>query len=120
MKQKIFAVLLASLALAGCQTVTYVPSQQVAYDAYGNPYYTTVQTPVVVDNTNQVAGAALVGGALGLAAGAALANNNGYWGGGYYNRGYYGRGYYNRGYYGRGYYNRGYYNRGWGGRGYRR
>lgn len=120
MKQKIFAVLLASLALAGCQTVAYVPSQQVAYDAYGNPYYTTVQTPVVVDNTNQVAGAALVGGALGLAAGAALANNNGYWGGGYYNRGYYGRGYYNRGYYRGGYYNRGYYNRGYYGRGYRR
>lgn len=112
MLKKILPVI-ATLFLAGCQTVSYVPTQQVAYDSYGNPYYTTVQTPVVVDNTNQVAGAALIGGALGLAAGAAIANNNGYYGRNnyYYNNNYYRGGYYNRGYYNRGYYNnRRYYN----------
>jgi outer membrane lipoprotein SlyB len=115
MKLKTLSVALAALFLAGCQTVSYVPQQQIGYDAYGNPYYYTTQTPVVVDNTNQVAGAALIGGALGLAAGAAIANNNGYYNRGYYRGGYY----YNRGYYNRGYYNRGYYNRGYYGRGYR-
>lgn len=94
MKLRLASVLLASLALAGCQTVSYVPTQQVAYDAYGRPYTVTTQTPVVTDNTGQVVGAALVGGLIGLAAGSAIANNNQ----GYYNRGYYNRGYYNRGY----------------------
>lgn len=88
-----------SLALAGCQTVAYVPQQQITYDAYGTPYTATVQTPVVVDNTSQVMGAALIGGVLGLAAGSAVSNNNRYYGYRSYNNYYHNRGYYNRRYY---------------------
>lgn len=92
-KLKVLTVGATALFLAGCQTVAYVPSQQVHYDAYGRPYTALTQTPVVVDNSGQVAGAALMAGVVGLAAGAAIANNNrsSY----YYNRPYYGRPYYN-------------------------
>lgn len=93
---KIISLVFVSLTLAGCQTVAYVPRQQTTYDVYGTPYTTTVQTPVVVDNTNQVVGAALIGGVLGLAAGAAISNNNSYYGRRYYNNHYPSRGYYNR------------------------
>jgi len=56
------------------------------------------------------AGAAIVGGIIGLGIGAAIASNNN---NRYYDRGYYNNGYYNNGYaqYDRGYYPRnGYYN----------
>lgn len=71
-KFRLFPILAAALFLAGCQTVSYVPNQHVAYDKFGRPYTVTTQTPVVVDNTNQVVGAAIVGGVIGLAAGAAI------------------------------------------------
>ena len=51
-------------------------------------------------------GAALAGGILGFALGAAVgsSSNHGYYRNGYYDRGYYGGGYYDRGYYGSRYY----------------
>lgn len=64
------------------------------------------------DRGGDAAGAAIVGGIIGLGLGAAIAssNNNRYYDRGYYNNGYYDRGYYNNGY-DRGYYPRnGYYN----------
>lgn len=73
---RILTITVAALFLAGCQTVTYVPTEKVVYDANGNPYTTVVQTPVTVDNTGQVAGAAIAGGLIGLLAGAAIAGNN--------------------------------------------
>jgi hypothetical protein len=63
------------------------------------------------DNNNDAAAAAIVGGVLGLALGAAIAgsnsknrgySSNSYYGDGYYNNGYYrgGSSYYDNGYYG--------------------
>jgi len=60
------------------------------------------------DRGGNAAGAAIVGGIIGLGVGAAIAssNNNRYYDRGYYNRGYPVRGYYDRGYYPQnGYYN---------------
>lgn len=60
------------------------------------------------DNDNDAAAAAIVGGVVGLALGAAIAGNNNkdrgrYYDNGYYDNRYYGRSYYNQGYYDRGY-----------------
>ncbi|HEY9234793.1 MULTISPECIES: hypothetical protein [Phenylobacterium] len=69
-------------------------------------------------DNNDAAAAAVVGGVLGLALGAAIAGSNKdrrYYDNGYYNNGYY-NGYYNNGYYGRSGYDRGYYGRSYYGR----
>jgi hypothetical protein len=64
------------------------------------------------DNDNDTAAAAIVGGVVGLALGAAIAGSNKdrgrYYDNGYYDNRYYGRSYYNQGYYDRGYYDRRY------------
>ena len=103
--RKLLTAAVAAITLGGAVCATAAPAEAGphGYGGYyggGGGYYG--------GHHHNDAGVAVAAGVVGLALGAALAGNHGYYGRGY-NDGYYGGGYYGSGYYGGGYYGGGYY-----------
>ncbi|HEX4712546.1 hypothetical protein [Phenylobacterium sp.] len=98
--RKLLTAAMAAITLGGAVCATAAPAEAGPHGGYyGGGYY---------GGHHNDAGVAVAAGVVGLALGAALANNHGYYDRGYYGPGYYG-GSYGGGYYAPGYYGAGYY-----------
>lgn len=102
--RKTLAAGLAAITFLGAGLAMAQPAQAQSY-RYGDPYHHRR------DNDNDVAGAAIVAGVIGLALGAAIASNDGDDDRRYYDRRYYDRRYDDRRRYDRRHYDRRYYDR---------
>jgi hypothetical protein len=97
--RKVLTAALAAITLGGAVCATAAPAEARDHGYYGGGGYGGGGRYYGGHHHND-AGVAVAAGVVGLALGAALAGDHGY-----YDRGYYDRGYYDRGY---GYYDRGY------------